>query len=306
MEHEYRPAICILVCSLAVVSVIAILVLWAPGWMVDRSVDRFNPQVSAGEGLTLSERLSAENDVRSTLMGGLAGIFFIVTAYFTWRQIQLTQDKQFAEQFSKAVDQLTDQDRVDVRLRGIYSLESLARSSRKDRAQIDTVLSEFALRCSREIGEQAKESKAKGPRLKRRSPELHAILEVIGRRHVYTKAPGRLELDGLYAIDAHLDQTRLMNAFLRNAQFKHSHLNGARFEKCSLRNAWFTGCELEDADFSGSDLRDAHFEGAKLEGVRMAGAWYNDETKWPDGFNNPAGHGAIHTNEVGRIDEFFR
>jgi uncharacterized protein YjbI with pentapeptide repeats len=48
---------------------------------------------------------------------------------------------------------------------------------------------------------------------------------------------------------------------------------------------------LAGADLSGADLRGVDLSGAHLEGARLVGAIYNDDTRWPGGFD-PHTHGA--------------
>jgi hypothetical protein len=88
--------------------------------------------VEVSSETTADRRSELENDVRSTLLGSLAGVLFPVTAFFTWRQVQVAQRRldveqqgQVTERFSRAVEQL-GYETVDVRLGGLFSLERLA------------------------------------------------------------------------------------------------------------------------------------------------------------------------------------
>lgn len=113
----------------------------APPWFVhDRSL----------------EGLKAQNEVRTTLLQGLAGVVLLLGAYFTYRQVansreqlahsreqlQIARQGQITERFTRAIDQLGHA-QLDVRLGGIYALERIARDSSADRAAIGEVLTAF-------------------------------------------------------------------------------------------------------------------------------------------------------------------
>jgi uncharacterized protein YjbI with pentapeptide repeats len=63
---------------------------------------------------------------------------------------------------------------------------------------------------------------------------------------------------------------------LRNSSFRHSRT----LAFAEAEHARFVG-----ADLSGADLRDADFQGALLENARLTNAFYNDSTRWPEGFD---------------------
>ena len=91
---------------------------------------------------TDAERLKAENDVRATLLQGLAGAFLLLGLYFTGRTLQLNREGQITERFTRAIDQLGSRT-LDVRLGGIYALERIANDSENDRETIFAVLAAF-------------------------------------------------------------------------------------------------------------------------------------------------------------------
>jgi uncharacterized protein YjbI with pentapeptide repeats len=53
-------------------------------------------------------------------------------------------------------------------------------------------------------------------------------------------------------------------------------------------SAWFP---LAGVDLSGADLRGIDLSGADLQNAGLEGAIYDDDTRWPDGFD-PDRHGA--------------
>jgi hypothetical protein len=103
----------------------------------------------------------SENDVRSTLLQGLAGLFLAGGLYFTAQTLRLNRESaertsksaertyrleregQITERFTRAIDQLGNE-KLDVRLGGIYALERIAKSSIEDHGSIMEVLTAYA------------------------------------------------------------------------------------------------------------------------------------------------------------------
>jgi uncharacterized protein YjbI with pentapeptide repeats len=89
------------------------------------------------------EKIIAENNIRATLLNTASGLFFIVTVYFSWRNLKISQkqlelnqkkqldeqktntNKQIAERFNKAVELLTHA-KTHIQLGGIYVLGEIA------------------------------------------------------------------------------------------------------------------------------------------------------------------------------------
>jgi hypothetical protein len=114
--------------ALGVVALLAV-VIWVP------KVSFIQPG-----GLTkATDRAKAESDLRGHLLQALAGLVLAVGAFYTGRtfaQNRKEQDRNYAlaregqhtERFTRAVSQLADE-KLDVRLGGIYALERIARDS---------------------------------------------------------------------------------------------------------------------------------------------------------------------------------
>jgi hypothetical protein len=92
---------------------------------------------------TASEAVTAQNDVRTTLLQAAGALVLLLSAGLgaglTGRQLQLNRQGQITERFTRAVDQLGSP-HVDVRLGGIYALERIARDSTPDRPTIAEIL----------------------------------------------------------------------------------------------------------------------------------------------------------------------
>jgi uncharacterized protein YjbI with pentapeptide repeats len=76
-------------------------------------------------------------------------------------------------------------------------------------------------------------------------------------------------------IGAKLKHGDFSNCNLIKADFTGSDLFGAKFDSCKLNGASFKECDISKADFRQSNL----------DGVRFVKTRYNDQTKFPPGFD---------------------
>jgi uncharacterized protein YjbI with pentapeptide repeats len=106
---------------------------------------------------------------------------------------------------------------------------------------------------------------------------------------------------------ANLEQAVLVHAVLCGASLWSTNLSAADLSRAhltaaTLAKANLAGTSLRDACLRGADLRGANLEGADLARERqdattspgqfLAGAIYDQTTRWPDGFE-PQRHGAV-------------
>jgi hypothetical protein len=96
-------------------------VLVVPQWLVRWELG------AQTRALTAADKAKAINDVRTTLLQGIGGTVLLLGAYFTYRQLQTARDQlqiaqegQITERFSRAIEQLGS-DKEDVQLGGIYT-----------------------------------------------------------------------------------------------------------------------------------------------------------------------------------------
>jgi hypothetical protein len=252
-------------------------------------------------------RLKLQNDARTTLLQGLGGLAVLVGVFFSYRQLQhnrqqlqhsiqtsldqheLDQQRQIAERFTRAVDQLGDE-RLDVRRGGIYALESIATDSSRHQAPVAEVLSAFV----RGHAPWPPTRRYKQPRagasldrtrpLRERAPDVQAALTVLGRCERPRSGPRRLDLTN----------TDLRRALLGEAKLQHTDLTGAR-----LQGADLFGAQLQKAKLVGARLQEAYLVDAQLQGAilvapslpgveedaQLHGAQCSDKTGWPVGFD---------------------
>lgn len=172
----------------------------------------------------------------------MGGLFFFVTAFFTWRNIQISEEKQVSERFSKAVEQLGS-DQIQVRLGGIYSLERLAKDSPHDHWTVMEVLTAF-IRETSSVNRDAHLTE------EQRSPvttDVQAALTVIGRRNTTSESGNqKLDLSKINLRRADLEEADLEEADLSEANLSEANLNGANLFRADLSGSILLATDLRD------------------------------------------------------------
>jgi hypothetical protein len=250
-----------------------------------------------------------QNDVRATLLQGIAGLLLVLGAVATWRQLQISREGQITERFSRAVDQLGSA-KQDVRLGGLYTMERIAADSPADRRTVQAILGAYVRNHSPWLVGSPEGPVHPTPTVDQQLPWLHfratdvqAAMIVLGRRppvpNEFQLYLSRVDLRGVF-----LHGARLTNALLRHANLARAQMAGVWLERADLENADLRQADLQrarlsdaslhlaplqDADLRGADLRNAdlrgvNLQGAQLEGANFTGARYDDTTRWPDGF----------------------
>ncbi len=214
--------------------------------------------------LTLEQgRVNAQNAIFSTVFQLLGGLFFFVTAYFTYCNVRVaeanlkaTEEKQVTERFSKAI-KLLGSEKTEIRLGGIYALERIAKDSPKDHWTIMEVLTSFIQEKSPHRGvtlgrifpdEQTNSSSQKQERRKI-TTEIQATLTVIKRRDSSKEQVGqqRIELPCTNLMGADLSEADLRRADLREAFLSKANLNGTDLRGTDLRGVILTSKQIKEA-----------------------------------------------------------
>lgn len=257
-----------------------------------------------------------ENEARRTWAQILGGLVILIGLYFTWQTVRVSQEGQITERFTRAIDQLGNE-KLEIRLGGIYALERIARDSERDHWPIMEILTAY-------VRENAPWNEDQPPtRLPADIPtDIQAILTVLGRRaRTYGKGEGQpldlhgtdirganlagAHLEGAYLGGAHLEEANLAGAHLEGTNAWGVHLEGAVLEGVHLEGAWLLGAHLENVHGIGAHLEGAYLGGAHLEGAflweadlrgvknletaNLQGARANKGTIWPEGFKVPKG-----------------
>ena len=215
------------------------------------------------------------------------------------RQSEIAADQSIAEAFTRAISHLGDE-KLEIRIGGIYALARIARDSKKDHWTIMEILTAF-VRQNAPWKEPPKESDKPEEKPSPPKPDIQTILTVLGRRErAHEKDQERsldLRLTDLGMADlkgADLKGADLLGAHLEWAHLQGAHLQGAHLKVAYLKGAYLQGAYLKGAYLRWADLEGADLEGADLQGVDLSqvlgltkeqieSADIDDETKLPDG-----------------------
>ena len=248
------------------------------------------------------ERITIEHSINSSLIQALGGLFIFVTAYIAWLNWRVAQEKQTAERFSKAVEQLGSE-KVHVRLGGIYALEQIAKDAEeKYYWQVMETLTAFV----REESPFPPKPKAKvveaqtGAAADAEIPSLtdiQAVLTVLSRRNrSYQKGePHSLNLSKTDIQGLHF----IADSELAGVDFTKSNLTSVNLRGANLREANFRGAILEKAKLEKTDLKGAKLGKARLKGAKLAEANLKGARMRKDSVILSEGEGLLFGDAIG-------
>jgi uncharacterized protein YjbI with pentapeptide repeats len=212
-------------------------------------------------------------------------VLVFATLYLSWRTFKATQEKQVAERFSKAVEQLGSEN-IHVRLGGIYALEQIAKDAEeKYYWQVMETLTSYVRERSpyppRTVKKQLsfiqvaltppKNDNSSSKKVPSLSTDIQAVMTVLARRnHTYKHSlePHRLDLR-----KTNLQKLQLPpNATLQSADFSEANLKWAFLVEANLQKADFTKANLQEATLNNAELQGTNFQGADLERAILSGA----------------------------------
>jgi uncharacterized protein YjbI with pentapeptide repeats len=266
------------------------LVLWRlPQWTVPPGIT---------DSKERSDLLNANRENVLKAIQTISGLGFIATAYLAWRNFQIAEDKNATDRFSKSVEMLSNE-KIEIRLGGIYLLERIAKDLKEDAPVVMAVLTAF-IRNKKRLPKESKQSfidsfSPQEMTLDTRSEhtkleqDFQSALSVIGRcnghdnQHSYNEMLLDLsesELSGVRLDRAHLksvrlDGARLEGAHLRGANLSEARLWGANLKGADLKGAILCGARLGGAILKGACLEDTQLQNANLDGADLEGASLN-------------------------------
>jgi hypothetical protein len=258
-----------------------------------------------------SDRPALVNEYRTTWAQIIAGFALLLGLYLTWRRVEISQrtleviqDQQVTDRFTRAIDQLGASDdagnpRLEIRVGGIYALERIARdSAARDYSTVIEVLMAYVRqnvkwspnsltfdqtpeqieqtsgsRLPDDVIEHfthARESKLPGIRA-----DIQAALNVLGRREEHRVPESlrvRLALQGTDLSGANLSGANLSGADLSDANLSRADLYNANLSHIYLYRSFFWEANLSDAKLSDAMLWDANLSGAIAFGADLSGA----------------------------------
>jgi hypothetical protein len=232
----------------------------APGWIVHHDLGS-----RAASALSAADRLKAINDVRGTLLQGLAALVALggvaLGAVVTLRQVRVSREGHVIDLFTKAIEQLSS-DQVAVRHGGVYAMEQIAETAPHYRGHVAALLASF-------VRQQA-------PWPPTRPPQ-----EVDAERQRYT---GGLRDDVGGAMAALSRRTMILpgtgieleKVDLRGADLADQNLSRFCFAGSNLDGATLTRCDLSQATLTDASLKHADLTGATLTGADLTGADFTE------------------------------
>jgi uncharacterized protein YjbI with pentapeptide repeats len=209
----------------------------------------------------------------------IAAIGLFVNYHDALKDRELTQERLVTDRFTKAVEQLGN-DKEEVIIGGIYSLERIAKDSPKDQWTIMEVLTAFVRKNSpipTEI-QNLRGGKERVKALAKLEPvniQVQAALTVIGRRDPeqdYTSD----EVSKLNTKKLDLSNSNLRTASLRGAFLSDMDFWGANFSTASLNFANLNTANLSTANLSFAFLSNANLSFAFLWGADLSFAFLSD------------------------------
>ncbi|MFJ3439211.1 pentapeptide repeat-containing protein [Streptomyces cyaneofuscatus] len=169
----------------------------------------------------------------------------------------LAKEGQITDRYTAAVGNLGE-DKMDVRLGGIYALERIMQDSRRDQPTISNVLATY-------IRTHAAKPPAKGQDV---PADVQAALTVLATRDTKRDGAFVLDLHGAKLPNVNLAATP---AALHDANLRGVDLSGARMFGANLRNANLSSAKLSGANLVGANLV-ADLSGADLSGANLSSA----------------------------------
>ncbi len=166
--------------------------------------------------------------------------------------LAVTQRGQVTDRFTKAIEQLGNE-KVDVRLGGVYALEQIARDARDVQWPIIEILTAFVREHARRPDEGSLWTETGHP-----TADIQAIMGVLKRRD---PSADRARLD--------LAHTDLREVGIEGVDLTGADLRGVSFRAAKLAGADLSGATLWYADLGAADLDDVKFVGADLRHVQM-------------------------------------
>jgi hypothetical protein len=269
------------------------LVVWVPHWQAEQVKTSQDGKVVFG-----TERFEIENKARTAILQSIGGLFLFMTAFAALRNARaaeenrkIAEDKQVTERFVKAVEMLADE-KLEVRLGGIYALERVALDSDRDYWTVIEVLTSFIQEKSpKQDAELVQETSL--PVTK----DFQAALTVIGRRDAQKDPKDKkLNLRGANLSKAYLNRANFSKAILRGADLRGTYLSGAdlsgvNLKEADLSKASLKGTNLSEANLSsailrGTSFKDADLRNAKFNNGRLSNASFENADLSHAKFNN--------------------
>lgn len=256
--------------------------------LIQQGIDDFQSKLSkivSNESLELlklekdllilkKDKTTIQNGVYATLVQAIGGLILGMTAYVGYRNFRISEDKQITKHFSKAIEHLGDE-KIDIRLGGIYVLAQIAIDSPKYHWTIIEILSAF-------IREKSTIHK---PDLdgniipqQKLTTDVKAAITALGRRNIDRDNGRQIDLRNVYLAeieiesDANLCRVNLSGSDLYAAKLNGIDLSEAKLYKANLNRANLSSANLTSTNLTGAQLCKANLSSANLNKADLISA----------------------------------
>jgi len=240
----------LLFAALSVLGVLVLLIAVVPDWLANESTSKV--------------RSEDEGRVRTALLASVAGLIAVFGAYVSHRSSRTAQKALETDRYTRAVEQLGNNDQEAVRLGGIYALEQIMRESIDLRGVVVELLSAYVR------SETTKpEANLPGQPLPATRTDVAGALKVLGRNPI---PDVHVDLSGANLSHANLLELHFERANLSDADLSFAILRRARLDHANLANAQLIQTKLGYASLRGTRCFKATFAAADLHGADLTGA----------------------------------
>jgi uncharacterized protein YjbI with pentapeptide repeats len=274
--------------GLPIILFITALLIWLPRWQVRKQRNTLKDI----EHLAPSERIQLEKDLclainslRTTLaqiLGGLVILGGLLATYqsvnLAQQTLNLSQESQMSERYTKAVEMLGNKN-IDIRIAGIFALESIANSSKTYHWPIMELLTAFVRKTSQAprdkdsskpetAGTESSSDLSTNDRL---SEDIQLVMIVIGRRKWVETETKTQVLDFRHSI--------LIGVDLANGDFRRANFAYVKFGKQRLvsidttaQSSQYLPLNISESNLREADLSNANLNSTILDNVSLANA----------------------------------
>jgi len=331
----HKPWVRLAIALGVLISVVVLIVYLRLGlrWYLSPTTD-----ISFTDRKDLVQGLASVVQAVAVLVAGVVGLAGL---YFTWknlnqtrqttqRTLELTEQGQITERFTRAIDQLgkTDDEGnklLEIRLGGIYALERIARESEEDHWPIMEVLTAYVREHAPWRPEYAAWRSEGGQEGEKDAAVEKTIMEVLTayvRQHVLWRPEEGQERTEDAAVEKKSEEdTRgppdpdilaIMAVLRRRTRsfrqgepepldLHETNLRGANLSEADLPAADLSGANLSGANLSGAILRRADLSEANLLEAQLEETTGDENTKLPSHLKPPA-HWGVNTDEQSEGD----
>ncbi len=302
------------------IAIVVILLLVLIIWYLPKFYVQSLPNEAGKTFDRENAKLKLEDDTRKTFAQIVGGAVLLGGLVFTFNTFRLQQEGQFTDRFTKAVAQIGD-DKLEVRLGGLYALERISKDSPKDYWTVMEILSAYVREKAKRKDEVVKNTESSSStnannqtvelkEIPKIATDVQTVLTIIGRRKIEQDSNRLTDSINLNGVDLHSAElqninlsrvsfvgSNLSNAMLFGtninlsflvatnlsyANLSYTNLSGSSLVGANLRGANFDNTILGTAQFDGADLRDAK----SLKFEQFKDATISQSTQLPDYLEN--------------------